>query len=86
MGALISKVHLDKVIGYIDLAKVEGGTILTGGSKANINGRCKNGYFVEPTVFDGLSADCRTNQEEILHFPHMFIGNIAIYMKKSTVK
>ena len=65
MGALISKVHMDKVIGYIDLAKVEGGTILTGGSKANINGRCKNGYFVEPTVFDGLSADCRTNQEEI---------------------
>ena len=65
MGALISKVHMDKVIGYIDLAKVEGGTILTGGSKANIIGRCKNGYFVEPTVFDGLSADCRTNQEEI---------------------
>ena len=65
MGALISKVHMDKVIGYIDLAKVEGGTILTGGSKASINGRCKNGYFVEPTVFDGLSADCRTNQEEI---------------------
>lgn len=65
MGALISKVHMDMVIGYIDLAKVEGATILTGGSKANINGRCKNGYFVEPTVFDGLSADCRTNQEEI---------------------
>ena len=65
MGALISKGHLEKVTGYIDLAKEEGGTILTGGENADVNGRCNGGYFVEPTVIDGLSADCRTNQEEI---------------------
>ena len=65
MGALISKGHLEKVTGYIDLAKNEGGTILTGGENADVNGRCNGGYFVEPTVIDGLSADCRTNQEEI---------------------
>ena len=65
MGALISKGHLEKVTGYIDLAKEEGGTILTGGENADVNGRCNDGYFVEPTVIDGLSADCRTNQEEI---------------------
>ena len=65
MGALISKGHLEKVTGYIDLAKEEGGTILTGGENVHANGRCNDGYFVEPTVIDGLSADCRTNQEEI---------------------
>jgi len=65
MGALISKGHLEKVTGYIDLAKEEGGTILTGGENVHVNGRCNDGYFVEPTVIDGLSADCRTNQEEI---------------------
>ena len=65
MGALISKGHLEKVTGYIDLAKEEGGTILTGGENVHVNGRCSGGYFVEPTVIDGLNADCRTNQEEI---------------------
>ena len=65
MGALISKGHLEKVTGYIDLAKEEGGTILTGGENVHVNGRCNDGYFLEPTVIDGLSADCRTNQEEI---------------------
>ena len=65
MGALISKGHLEKVTGYIDLAKEEGGTILTGGENVHGNARCNDGYFVEPTVIDGLSADCRTNQEEI---------------------
>ena len=65
MGALISKEHMEKVTGYIDLAKEEGGRILTGGSKVNVNGRCSKGYFVAPTVIDGLSSDCRTNQEEI---------------------
>ena len=65
MGALISKGHLEKVTGYIDLAKEEGGTILTGGENVHVNARCNDGYFLEPTVIDGLSADCRTNQEEI---------------------
>ena len=65
MGALISKDHMKKVTGYINLAKEEGGHIHTGGKKAQVNGRCSDGYFVEPTVIDGLSADCRTNQEEI---------------------
>ena len=64
-GALISAVHLNKVLSYIDLARQEGGTILTGGKRFKLNGRCKNGFFVEPTIIEGLSVDCRTNQEEI---------------------
>ena len=56
---------MEKITDYINLAINEGGTVLSGGSELNINGRCRNGYFVEPTVIDGLSTDCRTNQEEI---------------------
>ena len=65
LGALISKEHLEKVLTYVALAKEEGGTVLAGGKKTSINDRCENGYFMEPTIIDGLSADCRTNQEEI---------------------
>jgi aminomuconate-semialdehyde/2-hydroxymuconate-6-semialdehyde dehydrogenase len=64
-GALVSKTHSDKVYSYIELAKQEGGTILTGGNKVSIEGRCKEGYFIEPTVIEGLSSECRVNQEEI---------------------
>lgn len=65
VGALVSEVHMKKVLGYIDLAKEEGGTILTGGNQVKLSGRCAQGYFVEPTVITGLDAFCRTNQEEI---------------------
>jgi len=64
-GALVSKPHQEKVYSYIDLAKQEGGTILTGGNKLSVEGRCADGYFVEPTVIEGLDLNCRTNQEEI---------------------
>ena len=65
LGALVSEGHINKVLSYIELAKQEGGTILTGGKRIKINGRCENGYFVEPTVITGLNHLCRTNQEEI---------------------
>jgi len=65
IGALVSKPHMDKVLSYIKLAQEEGGTILTGGNIVKPEGRCANGYFLEPTVIEGLSQSCRTNQEEI---------------------
>jgi aminomuconate-semialdehyde/2-hydroxymuconate-6-semialdehyde dehydrogenase len=65
IGSITSKPHLDKVMTYIELAQKEGGTILTGGKQVNIKGRCEGGWFVEPTVIDGLINSCRTNQEEI---------------------
>jgi aminomuconate-semialdehyde/2-hydroxymuconate-6-semialdehyde dehydrogenase len=65
MGALVSSAHMEKVLGYINLAREEGGTIHCGGNRITLTGRCKNGYFVEPTVITGLGAYCRTNQEEI---------------------
>ena len=64
-GAVISRQHKEKILSYIQLAKEEGGTILTGGREASVEGRCRNGFFVQPTVIDGLKPECRTNQEEI---------------------
>ena len=65
VGAVVSKDHMEKVLGYIDLAKEEGGTILTGGKQIHLEGEYKDGYYIAPTVVEGLSYDCRTNQEEI---------------------
>jgi len=64
-GALVSKAHRDKVLDYIQLARDEGGTVLSGGAPVKLEGRCQNGYFVAPTVIEGLPLECRTNQEEI---------------------
>lgn len=65
MGAVVSKSHMEKILSYIDLAKQEGGTILLGGNRAILEDDCKNGWFVEPTIIEGLAYDCKTNQEEI---------------------
>jgi len=56
---------MEKVLSYVDLAKDEGGTILTGGNQALVAGECAEGWFIHPTIIEGLSFDCRTNQEEI---------------------
>lgn len=64
-GAVVSKMHYDKVMGMIQQAKDEGGTILLGGNSVALEGRCKNGYFIAPTIIEGLGPNCRTNMEEI---------------------
>lgn len=65
LGALVSKAHYDKVIACIERARAEGGTILCGGAPVRIDGRCADGWFVAPTVLEGLSNESATNQEEI---------------------
>lgn len=65
LGALVSKPHLEKVMSYVDLAKEEGGTVLTGGQQVQLDGEYSEGYYLRPTVIEGLAYDCRTNQEEI---------------------
>jgi aminomuconate-semialdehyde/2-hydroxymuconate-6-semialdehyde dehydrogenase len=64
-GAVVSKMHFDKVMSCIELAKEEGGRILLGGHAIQGEGRCENGYFIAPTIIEGLGAECRTNMEEI---------------------
>lgn len=65
LGALVSRPHLEKVLRYVSLAKEEGGTVLFGGRQLMPEGRCASGYFMEPTVIEGLPPGCRTNMEEI---------------------
>jgi aminomuconate-semialdehyde/2-hydroxymuconate-6-semialdehyde dehydrogenase len=65
MGAIVSKPHMEKILSYVELAQQEGGKILCGGKRAMLDGELKDGWFIEPTVIEGLAYDCRTNMEEI---------------------
>ena len=81
IGAVVSQQHLDKVLSYIELAKLEGGNILCGGNSVDLSNQTYNldennpkskiqnpkltGWFIEPTVIENLPFDCRINQEEI---------------------
>ncbi|MDA0178473.1 5-carboxymethyl-2-hydroxymuconate semialdehyde dehydrogenase [Mesoflavibacter sp. HG96] len=64
IGALVSKPHLEKVKSYIEIAKEEGATILCGGNEVTVEGY-ENGYYLQPTVIEVKTDDCRVNQEEI---------------------
>lgn len=63
LGAIVSKQHFEKILSYVKLAETEGGVVLTGGTAVNVDGF--GGWFIAPTVIEGLPFDCRTNQEEI---------------------
>lgn len=65
LGAVVSKPHMEKVLSYVELAKQEGGTVLTGGEQVHLDAPYNDGYYIRPTVIEGLAYDCRTNQEEI---------------------
>jgi aminomuconate-semialdehyde/2-hydroxymuconate-6-semialdehyde dehydrogenase len=65
LGAVVSESHMEKVLSYIELAKQEGGTVLTGGNRVHLAAPYDQGYYIEPTIIEGLAYDCRTNQEEI---------------------
>jgi aminomuconate-semialdehyde/2-hydroxymuconate-6-semialdehyde dehydrogenase len=65
LGALVSKPHFEKVMGCIARAKQEGGKMSIGGDAVKLDGRCADGWFIAPTVIEGLSQDCATNREEI---------------------
>ncbi|MCI0330915.1 MAG: aldehyde dehydrogenase family protein [candidate division Zixibacteria bacterium] len=63
LGPLVSKVQMERVLGYIDSGKADGAPILTGGKRASVgNGK---GYFVEATVFDKVDQNMKIAQEEI---------------------
>ncbi|HQU75363.1 MAG TPA: aldehyde dehydrogenase [Chitinophagales bacterium] len=65
IGAVVSEAHLGKIFEYLRIAAEEGGRVLCGGERVTPEGRCAEGYFVQPAVVEGLPNDCRTNQEEI---------------------
>jgi aldehyde dehydrogenase (NAD+) len=62
-GALVSEPQMNKVLGYIEKGKAEGAKLVAGGGRATFgNGK---GYFVQPTVFDGVKNDMTIAREEI---------------------
>ncbi len=65
IGAVVSESHMKKILSYIELANEEGGNILCGGNRVILNSPYQNGYYIAPTIIEGLSYTCRTNQEEI---------------------
>lgn len=65
LGALVSPQHLDKVEGYIALARAEGGEVLCGGGRPSLPAPFDGGAFLEPTVIAGLAPSCRAASEEI---------------------
>jgi len=65
LGAVVSKQHMEKILECIELAKSEGGEILIGGNRLILDGGLSEGYYIEPTIIEGLSHSCKTNQEEI---------------------
>ena len=62
---MVSLEHMENILSRIELAKEEGGEILLGGKRKILEGKFKNGYYIEPTIIEGLDYNCRTNQEEI---------------------
>ncbi|GAD15370.1 2-hydroxymuconic semialdehyde dehydrogenase [Geobacillus thermoleovorans] len=62
VGALISQEHYERVMSYIELAKEEGGRILTGGKRPD---GLDQGYYLEPTIIVGVNRNCRIVREEV---------------------
>lgn len=62
MGAMVDKNHMNRVLGYVDRGTSEGAALLTGGNRVREE---TGGYFIPPTVFDGVRNDMTIAQEEI---------------------
>lgn len=64
LGAVVSKQHQEKILNYIEIALEDGGNLLCGGQPVIVPGH-EEGYYLQPTVIEVPSNDCRVNQEEV---------------------
>jgi len=64
VGPVINQSQFNKILKYIEIGKKEGAKLILGG-KACQKGDCSKGYFVEPTIFSGVTPEMRIAQEEI---------------------
>ena len=65
MGPQVSEEQLTRIKGYVDIAREEGATVLTGGSPPQLEGEFQGGYFFQPTIFGEVKNKMRVAQEEI---------------------
>lgn len=63
LGAIVSESQMNRVLEYIDIGRKEGAQVVLGGERVRME---SGGYFVEPTIFDGVKNSMRIAQEEIL--------------------
>ncbi len=63
MGAIVSREQMETVLGYIEAGKSEGAKLIAGGKRVSVDGG--KGFFIEPTVFGGVSNEMKIAQEEI---------------------
>ncbi|MCX8996575.1 aldehyde dehydrogenase family protein [Rhizobiaceae bacterium BDR2-2] len=64
IGAQASNEQLEKILAYLDIGRQEGAKVLTGGARNDLGGELANGFYVQPTVFQGHNK-MRVFQEEI---------------------
>jgi acyl-CoA reductase-like NAD-dependent aldehyde dehydrogenase len=62
LGAIVDETQMHRVLSYIDAGKSDGARLALGGSRVRSD---SGGFFVEPTVFDGVKSDMRIASEEI---------------------
>src|SRR5215210_7724050 len=65
MGPQVSEEQLNRIKGYVDIAKEEGAQVLTGGCPPQLEGDFQNGFFFQPTIFGDVKNSMRVAQEEI---------------------
>src|SRR5437588_10040502 len=65
MGPQVSEEQLNRIKGYVDIAREEGATVLTGGGSPQLDPQFQNGYFFQPTIFSDVDNNMRVAQEEI---------------------
>ena len=65
MGPQVSAEQLDRIKSYVDIARTEGATVLTGGESPTLEGDFQRGYFFQPTIFSEVKNEMRVAQEEI---------------------
>lgn len=64
IGPIANRMQFDKVLGYVDIARKEGAELVMGGKRPD-NAECAEGYFIEPTIFTGVSNTMRIAREEV---------------------
>lgn len=65
MGPLVARAHYDKVLSLLEQAKKDGGKVVAGGEKPELNNKIKNGFYLRPTVIDDLTQCSEIHQTEI---------------------
>jgi gamma-glutamyl-gamma-aminobutyraldehyde dehydrogenase/4-guanidinobutyraldehyde dehydrogenase/NAD-dependent aldehyde dehydrogenase len=65
VSAIVSQKQLDRLVGYLELAKKDKIKVALGGNTGSSIKALKNGFFVEPTILDGVDNKSRLGQEEI---------------------